>query len=76
MAADPSMQAASFGSFNCAAPFRERLLAVNNGMVYVPDTPSIVPLPFGSGYGQRGRCPVGVALSPSIVPLPFGSGYA
>ena len=36
--------------------------------------PSIVPLPFGSGYSDL-RCVRTSSLAPSIVPLPFGSGY-
>ena len=37
-------------SFNCAAPFRERLFLVTRLHRLTFANPSIVPLPFGSGY--------------------------
>ena len=37
------------GSFNCAAPFRERLDRMNRQVVLGQVGASIVPPPFGSG---------------------------
>ena len=61
-------------TFNCAAPFRERLSFQGGFHPVAPAVPSIVPLPFGSGYPPAQRCGCRWG-SPSIVPLPFGSGY-
>ena len=36
--------------FNCAAPFRGRLLAPSDSVYQVPGVASIVPPPFGGGY--------------------------
>ena len=47
----------TFTRFNCAAPFRERLLREHRADHPVVEHASIVPPPFGSGYAGR-QCPL------------------
>ena len=59
--------------FNCAAPFRERLSSGKSGKLYAGlHGASIVPPPFGSGYGSWDDISIKTVVA-SIVPPPFGS---
>ena len=61
-------------SFNCAAPFRERLSTMRRAYGQTAARVSIVPPPFGSGY-RVSRSSLLSMRAVSIVPPPFGSGY-
>ena len=61
-------------TFNCAAPFRGRLLVIAALRTYCVGAPSIVPPPSGDGYVATGVQPVIVVVA-SIVPPPSGGGY-
>ena len=68
-----SLTSATMERFNCAAPFRERLLDLVKSCLDVHRA-SIVPPPFGSGYSHHHDARQSANIA-SIVPPPFGSGY-